>query len=68
MLRAMHKALRKDGLLGVIDRNGTGADHGLNRDAVVKEAARAGFELTGEHDFVQDNMDYFLIFRKAEKL
>lgn len=39
MLRAMHKALRKDGLLGVIDRNGTGDDHGLNRDAVVKEAA-----------------------------
>ncbi|HKO98768.1 MAG TPA: class I SAM-dependent methyltransferase [Pyrinomonadaceae bacterium] len=66
MLRAMHKALRKDGLLGVIDRNGSGDDHGLNRDAVVKEAARAGFELAGEHDFVKpDNMDYFLIFKKA---
>lgn len=65
MLRAMHKALRKDGLLGVIDRNGTGDDHGLNRDAVVKEAARAGFELAGEYDFVKDNMDYFLIFRKV---
>jgi len=65
MLRAMHKALRKDGLLGVIDKNGTGDDHGLNRDAVVKEAARAGFELASEHDFVKtDNMDYFLIFRK----
>jgi len=65
MLRAMHKALRKDGLLGVIDRNGTGDDHGLNRDAVVKEATRAGFELASEHDFVKpDNMDYFLIFRK----
>jgi predicted methyltransferase len=67
MLRVMHKALRKDGLLGVIDRNGTGDDHGLNRDAVVREAARAGFELVAEHDFVKDNMDYFLIFRKAGK-
>ncbi len=67
MLRAMHKALRRDGLLGVIDRNGTGDDHGLNRDAIVREAARAGFELASEHDFVKDNMDYFLIFRKATK-
>lgn len=66
MLRAMHKALRKEGLLGVIDRNGTGDDHGLNRDAVVKEASRAGFVLVAEHDFVKpDNMDYFLVFRKT---
>ncbi len=66
MLRAMHKALRRDGLLGIIDRNGTGDDHGLDRDAVVKEASRAGFSLVGEHDFVKpDNMDYFLVFRKT---
>jgi SAM-dependent methyltransferase len=66
MLRAMRKSLRKDGLLGIIDRNGEGDDHGLNRDAVVREADRAGFVLASEHDFVKpDNMDYFLIFRKA---
>lgn len=66
MLRAMHKALRQEGLLGVIDRNGTGDDHGLNRDAVVKEATRAGFALVAEHDFVKpDKMDYFLVFRKT---
>lgn len=66
MLRAMHKALRQEGLLGVIDRNGTGDDHGLNRDAVVKEATRAGFALVAEHDFVKpDKMDYFLLFRKT---
>jgi len=28
-----------------IDRNGTGDDHGLDRDTVVSEARRAGFEL-----------------------
>jgi predicted methyltransferase len=67
MLRAMHKALRKDGLLGIIDRNGAGDDHGLDRDAVVKEASRAGFNLVAEHDFVKpDNMDYFLVFRKMD--
>ena len=66
MLRAMHKALRRDGLLGIIDRNGEGDDHGLDRDAVVKEASRAGFNLVAEHDFVKpDNMDYFLVFRKT---
>ena len=66
MLRAMHKALRKDGLLGIIDRNGAGDDHGLDRDAVVKEASRAGFDLVSEHDFVKpDNMDYFLVFRRT---
>lgn len=66
MLRAMHKALRRNGLLGIIDRNGEGDDHGLERDAVVKEASRAGFNLVAEHDFVKpDNMDYFLVFRKT---
>jgi predicted methyltransferase len=66
MLRAIRKALREDGLLGIIDRNGEGDDHGLDRDAVVQEASRAGFELVAEHDFVKpDNMDYFLVFRKT---
>jgi predicted methyltransferase len=66
MLRAMRKALRQDGLLGIIDRNGAGDDHGLDREAVVREASRAGFDLVAEHDFVKpDNMDYFLVFRKT---
>lgn len=66
MLRAMHKALRKDGRLGIIDRNGAGNDHGVMREAVIKEAALAGFALVEEHDFVKpDGMDYFLVFRKA---
>jgi SAM-dependent methyltransferase len=65
MLRAMHKALRPDGRLGVIDRNGAGNDHGVKRELVIKEAALAGFALLEEHDFVKpDDMDYFLVFRK----
>ncbi|MCA1626749.1 MAG: class I SAM-dependent methyltransferase [Acidobacteria bacterium] len=64
LLRNTRKAMRPDALLGIIDRNGDGADHGLNRDKVVREAERAGFVLTEEYDFVKpDGMDYFLVFR-----
>ena len=67
MLRAMHKAMRKDALLGIIDRNGAGDDHGVKREVVIQEAASAGFSLVAEHDFVRpDGMDYFLVFRKAD--
>ena len=66
MLGAIRKALRKVGRLGIIDRNGGGDDHGVTRETVIKEAALAGFTLVEEHDFVKpDNMDYFLVFRKA---
>src|SRR5687767_1026055 len=68
MLRAMRKALRKNGRLGIIDRNGSGADHGVKREIVIKEAAVAGFALAEEHDFVKrDTMDYFLVFRKTNE-
>ncbi|HYN83816.1 MAG TPA: class I SAM-dependent methyltransferase [Pyrinomonadaceae bacterium] len=64
LLRNLRPALRPGALVGVIDRNGEGDDHGLARDTVVEEAARAGYELAAEHDFVKgDNMDYFLVFR-----
>lgn len=65
MLRAMRKSMRKNGRLGIIDRNGTGEDHGVARDSVVKEASRIGFTLVDEHDFVKaDDMDYFLVFSR----
>lgn len=64
LLRNLRPALRRGALVGVIDRNGDGDDHGIKRDTVVEEAARAGYELAEEHDFVKgDNMDYFLVFR-----
>lgn len=64
LLDRTREAMRQGGLLGIIDRDGRGDDHGIDRDVVVHEAARAGFVLTDEYDFVKpDNMDYFLIFR-----
>ena len=67
LLTRLRRALREGARVGIIDRNGKGADHGLDRDTVVKEAARAGFALVEEHDFVKgDGMDYFLIFQVAK--
>ena len=39
----------------------------VRRDVVVAEAARAGFALSDEYDFVKgDGMDYFLIFHARD--
>lgn len=63
----MHKlrtAMRPDGLVGVIDKKGSGDDHGVPSETVIDECRRAGFELVGTHDFVQgDGVDYLLIFK-----
>lgn len=45
VLKRLRQSMRSGARLGIIDRNGTGDDHGLNRDTVVSEARRAGFEL-----------------------
>lgn len=64
LLTHLRRSLRDGARVGIIDRNGKGDDHGIDRDTVVKEAARAGFALVEEHDFVKgDGMDYFLVFR-----
>ncbi|MEJ7617622.1 MAG: methyltransferase domain-containing protein [Pyrinomonadaceae bacterium] len=66
VLQRLKPSLRENALLGIIDRNGKGDDHGLDRDQVVREAERAGFVLVDQYDFVKpDGMDYFLIFRAA---
>ena len=63
LLARLRPALREGGRVGIIDRKGDGADHGVERDVVVREAERAGFRLSEEHDFVKgDGMDYFLVF------
>jgi predicted methyltransferase len=63
LLRNLHRSLRPGAKVGVIDRNGNGENHGVGRDVVIKEALQAGYELTGQYDFVKgDDMDYFLIF------
>lgn len=67
VLRHIREAMRPNGRLGIIDRNGKGDDHGLDEAVVVKEAAQAGFTLVARHDFVKgEGMDYFLIFGAAE--
>jgi len=66
LLKRTREAMRAGALLGIIDRNGKGDDHGLDKDVVIKEAGRAGFVLVNQYDFVKpDNVDYFLVFRAA---
>jgi predicted methyltransferase len=64
LLKRTREAMRAGALLGIIDRNGKGDDHGIDSDVVIKEAGRAGFVLVDRYDFVKaDNVDYFLVFR-----
>jgi predicted methyltransferase len=64
LLRHVHAAMRPGARLGIIDRNGKGDNHGVNRDVVIDEVKRAGFALAADYDFVKpDGVDYFLIFR-----
>jgi len=63
LLRNLRSSLKPGAKVGIIDRNGNGADHGVSKDVVVREAAQAGYELRDTQDFVKgDGMDYFLIF------
>lgn len=63
LMEQVRVALRPGGLVGIIDRNGNGADHGLNRSVVEKEMGEAGYKLEGTYDFTKaDGQDYFLIF------
>ncbi len=62
LLKNLRRALRSGARVGIIDRNGNGENHGVNRDVVIKEAAEAGYRLLEQYDFVKaDNMDYFLV-------
>ena len=63
LLQNLRKSLRSGARVGIIDRNGNGEDHGIDKDVVVKEAGEAGYRLTGQYDFVKsDRVDYFLVF------
>ena len=64
LLEHLRPALKSGALLGIIDRNGNGTDHGVSREIVVKEATQAGYRLLQTYDFVKpDGMDYFLVFK-----
>ncbi len=65
LLGHLKAAMKPGAKFGIIDRNGTGTDHGLNEDVVNKELAQAGFHRVGRYDFTKaDGQDYFLIFEK----
>lgn len=64
VLDNLRKSLKKDALVGIIDRDGNGSDHGIKKETVISEAEKAGYELKEEYDFVKsDGQDYFLVFR-----
>lgn len=66
LLKRVRQSMRAGARLGIIDRGGKGDDHGLDAEAVTREAGRAGFKLVEQHDFVKpDGMDYFLVFQAS---
>jgi SAM-dependent methyltransferase len=67
LLQNLRAALRPDAKVGIIDRNGNGENHGVERDVVIREAGEAGYKLLEQYDFVKgDQMDYFLVFTPAQ--
>ena len=67
LLHNLRRSLRPGALIGIIDKNGNGSgtDHGLPEETVVREMAGEGFDEIGRYDFVKpDGEDYFLIFRQ----
>lgn len=66
LLAHLRQALRPGALMGIIDRDGNGKDHGIGSRVVIEEAGEAGFALVEQYDFVKpDGMDYFLVFRAS---
>ena len=63
LMQRLKASLRPGAKVGIIDRNGNGADHGIMPDVVEREMARAGYKRIGMYDFTKtDGQDYFLIF------
>jgi ubiquinone/menaquinone biosynthesis C-methylase UbiE len=63
LLRNLRTSLKPNARVGVIDRNGNGEDHGVQKEVVLREAEQAGYRLLEEHDDLvkADKMDYFLV-------
>jgi ubiquinone/menaquinone biosynthesis C-methylase UbiE len=64
LLRNLRTSLRPNARVGIVDRDGNGTDHGVQKKVVLREAEQAGYRLLEEHDDLvkADNMDYFLVF------
>lgn len=63
LMRNLRASLKPGARVGIIERNGNGADHGINKQVVLREAGEAGYRLLEEHDELVkgDKMDYFLV-------
>jgi ubiquinone/menaquinone biosynthesis C-methylase UbiE len=65
LLANLRAALKPGARFGIIDKNGNGADHGLNEPILRAEVENAGFRQVARYDFTKaDGQDYFLIFEK----
>ncbi len=65
VLANLRTALKPGARFGIIDRNGNGANHGLNERIVRAEVEHAGFRQIARYDFTKaDGQDYFLVFEK----
>ncbi|HZQ23069.1 MAG TPA: class I SAM-dependent methyltransferase [Terriglobales bacterium] len=65
LLKQLRASLKPDAKLGIIDRNGSADNHGIDKDVVIKEAQEAGYRLVTQSDLVKgDGMDYFMIFEQ----
>ena len=63
VMRRVRASLRPEGRVGIIDRNGSGSDHGLDRAVLEREMRQAGFREVEHYDFTKaDGQDYFLVF------
>lgn len=63
VMKELHLSLKPGAKVGIIDRNGNGTDHGLDRKVVEQEMGEAGFRVEGRYDFTKaDGQDYFLVF------
>jgi SAM-dependent methyltransferase len=62
LFRNLGHSLAKDAKVGVIERNGNGTDHGVDRDVVICEMKEAGYKVIQQEDYKKDGMDYFLVF------
>ena len=66
-MQHLRESLAPHARVGIIDRNGSGTDHGLNREVVEKEMKEAGYRRVGLYDFTKaDGQDYFLIFEAVQ--
>ena len=62
-MKKLAPALREGAKVGIIDRNGNGANHGVDHEVVEREMGEAGFKLAATYDFTKaDGQDYFMIF------